>query len=307
LILSLAGSVDSSIYCNEKKMKRGAVIWFAICALVLIGYLTASQWTIRHETFTFYDPSRNNRPVAVGVAVRRDKELRAIAGAAPLPVVILSHGNTVRFTEYSFLANILAARGYLVLSIQHETVNDGPLVTKAGEPYVGRQPVYERGVANILFAIDKLKPIEAAADYDHLTLIGHSNGGDISMYFAKLHPELVKEIVTLDSLRVPFITDGKFRILSFRSKDPNFEPDPGVVPDAEACEKSGIKVVQTEFRHADLSDRGPERAKTMVVAMLDKFLGDSTPIRRFVPEMVEPDPEPNMFGLGLAATADGRR
>ena len=50
------------------------------------------------------------------------------------------------------------------------------------------------------------------------------------MYFAKMYPDQIKEVVTLDNLRVPFLTDGKFKILSFRSKDPQFKTDPGVVP-----------------------------------------------------------------------------
>jgi alpha/beta hydrolase fold len=273
-------------------MKRGFLVLLSLCAVMTVGYFTASKWAIRHETLAFYDPARNNRSVAINVAVRRDRELWAKSGATTLPVAIVSHGNTVRSTEYSFLVNLFAARGYLTISIQHDTDNDGPLVTKVGEPYVGRLPAYERGVANILFAIDMLKPVEANADYGHLTLVGHSNGGDISMYFAKLHPELVKRVVTLDSLRVPFVTNGKFRILAFRSKDPVFKADPGVVPGAEVRERSGITVVQTEYRHSDMSDRGPDRVKTMVLAMLDKFLEDDetpTPIKGFVPEMIEPD------------------
>ena len=55
-------------------------------------------------------------------------------------------------------------------------------------------------------------------------------GGDISMYFAKQYPDEIKKVVTLDNLRVPFLTDGKFKILSFRSKDPQFKADPGVFP-----------------------------------------------------------------------------
>jgi pimeloyl-ACP methyl ester carboxylesterase len=35
-------------------------------------------------------------------------------------------------------------------------------------------------------------------------MVGHSNGGDISMYFAKRYPEMIKKVVTLDKLRVPF-------------------------------------------------------------------------------------------------------
>ena len=89
-------------------MKRGIAILVSLSALVAVGYFTASKWAIRHETLTFYDASRNNRPVAVDIAIRRDKELQANAGMITLPVAILNHGNTVKFTEYSFLANLIA-------------------------------------------------------------------------------------------------------------------------------------------------------------------------------------------------------
>ena len=55
--------------------------------------------------------------VAVDVAMRCDKEMQANADMIKLPVVILNHGNTVKFTDYSFLANVFAARGYLAISI----------------------------------------------------------------------------------------------------------------------------------------------------------------------------------------------
>jgi len=211
-------------------MKRGIAILLSLTALITVGYFTVSKWAIRHETLTFNDPARSNRPVAVDIAVRRDKELQANAGMITLPVAILNHGNTVKFTEYSFLANLFAARGYIAISIQHDLPTDPPMVTKVGELYVGRQPQYLRGVANIMFATEEMKKVQPNADYDHLTVVGHSAGADISMYFAKLHPELTKKVVTLDNLRVPFITDGRFNILSFRSKYPVFKTDPGVIP-----------------------------------------------------------------------------
>jgi predicted dienelactone hydrolase len=77
-----------------------------------------------------------------------------MADMITLPVAILNHGNTVKFTEYSFLANIMAARGYMVVSIQHDLDSDEPMVTKAGEEYVGRRMQYNRGIAHILFEID---------------------------------------------------------------------------------------------------------------------------------------------------------
>jgi alpha/beta hydrolase fold len=270
-------------------MKRGIAVLLSLSTLVTVAYFTVSKWAIRHETLMFYDPARGNRPVEIDVAVRRDKEFEANAGMIKLPVAILNHGNTVKFTEYSFLANVFAARGYMVASIQHDLATDAPLVTKVGELYVGRLPQYHRGIANIRFAIEELKKVEPNADYDHLTMVGHSNGGDISMYFAKMYPDQIKKVVTLDNLRVPFTTDGRFKILSFRSKDTVFKPDPGVVPDDEICEKAGITVVRTSFQHNDMRDTGPDEAKASIQGMLDKFLEDESPLQ---PAPVEPAPTP---------------
>ena len=275
-------------------MKRGIAVLASLSALVAVAYFTASRWAIRHETLMFTDASRGNRPVEIDVAVRRDKELQANAGMIKLPVAILNHGNTVKFTEYSFLANVFAARGYMVASIQHDLETDAPLVTKVGELYVGRLPQYHRGVANIRFAIDELKKVQPNADYDHLTMVGHSNGGDISMYFAKMYPDQIKKVVTLDNLRVPFMTDGRFKILSFRSKDPVFKPDPGVIPADDVCEKAGITVVRTAFQHNDMRDTGPDEAKASIQGMLDKFLDDDSPLRpvdvKVPPAMTEAGP-----------------
>jgi pimeloyl-ACP methyl ester carboxylesterase len=263
-------------------MKRGIVILLSLFALMTVAYFSLSKWAIRHETLTFYDASRGNRPVAVNIAVRRDKEMQANAGMITLPVAILNHGNTVKFTEYSFLANVFAARGYITISIQHDLPTDPPMVTKVGELYVGRQPQYLRGVANIRFAVDEMRKVQPNADYDSLTVVGHSAGADISMYFAKLHPDQVKKVVTLDNLRVPFMTDGRFKILSFRSKDPTFKTDPGVIPADEVCEQAGITVVRTTFQHNDMRDTGPDEAKSSIQNMLDNFLGDDSPLRPVV-------------------------
>src|SRR3954464_13565454 len=162
-------------------MKRGVTVLASAGALIALGYFTASKWAIRHETLTFYDTTRDNRPVAVDVAVRRDKELQANAGMITLPVAILNHGNTVKFNEYSFLANVFAARGYMAVSIQHDLPTDAPMVTEVGELYAGRLPQYPRGIANIRFAVDQMKTVEPNADYDRLTMVGHSNGGDMSI------------------------------------------------------------------------------------------------------------------------------
>src|ERR1700760_2546043 len=150
-------------------MKRGITILLSVSALLGVGYFTASKWAMRHQAIAFYDAERDNRRVAVDIAVRRDREMQAEAGLLKLPVAILNHGNTVKYTEYSFLANVMAARGYLVVSIQHDLPTDAPMVTKEGELYVGRLTQIERGVANIKFAVAQMRKLQPAADYEHLT------------------------------------------------------------------------------------------------------------------------------------------
>ena len=253
-------------------MKRGIAVLGCVCALAAGMYFAISKWGIRHETLNLYDAARQ-RPVAVDVAVRRDYEMKANDGFWKLPVALISNGNTVKNTEYSFLANVLAARGYLVASIQQDIPTDPPLVTKVGLPYVGRRAVYEKGEANILFVLAQLKKLQPNADYDHLTLVGHSNGGDIAMYCAKHHPEMVSKVITLDNLRVPFVLSNKLKILSFRSDDPNFKTDPGVLPTAQ---QDGVDIVQTKFQHTDMSDRGPDSVKQRIQATLDEFLSDGS-------------------------------
>lgn len=255
-------------------MKRGIAVLACILAITSVAYLAISKWGIRHETLNLFDTVRQ-RPIAVDLAVRRDYEMKADAGYWKLPVAIISNGNTVKNTEYSFLANVLAARGYLVASIEQDLPSDPPLMTKIGLPYVGRREVYERGVANILFVLEKLRKLQPNADYHHLTLVGHSNGGDVSMFCAKHHPELVSKVITLDNLRVPFVLSSKLKILSFRSKDPNFKTDPDVLPTARQAKAEGIDIVRTRFLHTDMSDRGPDSVKEKIQATLDRFLNDS--------------------------------
>ena len=255
-------------------MKRAFAILACLCVLAVGEYYAISKWAIRHETLNLYDNARH-RPVAVDLAVRRDYEMKANNGFGKLPIAFISNGNTVKNTEYSFLANVLAARGYLVASIQQDLPSDPPLVTKVGQPYVGRREVYMRCEANILFVLGALQKMQPNADYDHLTLVGHSNGGNVSMYVAHQHPELVSRVITLDNLRVPFVLSNNMKILSFRSKDPNFRTDAGVLPSAAQALKDGIDIINTGALHTELSDRGPDSVKAKIQATLDKFLRDT--------------------------------
>jgi hypothetical protein len=273
-------------------MKRAVAILGCLCVLAGVEYFAISKWAIRHETLSLFDATRQ-RPVSVDLAVRRDYEMKADNGLWKLPIAVISNGNTVKNTEYSFLANVLAARGYLVASIQQDLPSDPPLMTKVGMPYVGRRGVYLRCEANILFVLGELQKRQPNADYDHLTLVGHSNGGDVSMYVANQHPELVSKVITLDNLRVPFVLSERMKILSFRSKDPHFKTDPGVLPTPDKAKSNGIDIVNTGALHTDLSDRGPDAVKEKIQATLDQFLrssasSDLTPANTQAPMIANP-------------------
>jgi hypothetical protein len=255
-------------------MRRAFAILGCLCVLAGVQYIAISKLAIRHQTLNLYDTARQ-RPVSVDLAVRRDYEVKASMGLWNLPIAIISNGNTVKNTEYSFLADVLAARGYLVASIQQDLPTDPPLMTHAGMRYVGRQGIYMRCEANILFVLGELQKMQPHAEYDHLTLVGHSNGGDVSMYVAKQHPELVSKVITLDNLRVPFVLSHNMKILSFRSKDPNFKTDPGVLPTPSQAKTDGIDIINTGALHTELSDRGPDSVKEKIQATLDKFLRDT--------------------------------
>src|SRR5262249_45263025 len=116
-------------------MKRGIAVLLSLTALLVVGYFTASKWAISHETIALHDADRNDRLVAVEVAVPRDKLMQPDAGLIKLPVAILNHATPVKHTEYSFPPNAFAARGYLVTAPQHDLPTDPPMVTKVGELY----------------------------------------------------------------------------------------------------------------------------------------------------------------------------
>jgi pimeloyl-ACP methyl ester carboxylesterase len=131
-------------------------------------------------------------------------------------------------------------------------------------------PVYARGERNILFVVKSLEERYPEVDVSQLTLVGHSNGGDISVYFASQWPHLVARLATFDNLRVPLPQDNRMRILTVRSFD--WKADAGVVPSDELCIEVGIDLVKSDFQHVDMSDRGPEIVKQAIALALEKFL-----------------------------------
>ena len=257
--------------------------------MLAAGAATA-HLTVLHERLPLFDSTRH-RSVPVDLYVRSDAELESLIGLNRLPVAVISQGNTVASNEYSFIADVFAARGYLVASIQHDLPTDPPL-SMSGSPYVGRLARYQRGAANIEFAIGRLRKLYPDADYTKLTLIGHSNGGDVSVFYAADHPKTVTTLITLDNLRVP-LDIVQAETLSFRSLGGVFKPDIGVVPNRTEQKRDGIEVVMTGAPHTDLSDRGPAKLKDRIVSELSRFLSNHRHRPKRQPIFV-PEPSPGV-------------
>ena len=142
---------------------------------------------------------------------------------------------------YSYLTDFLASKGYFVVSIQHELATDS-LLPLTGIPQVVRRPFWERGVENIVFVINELKKTNPELDFTHITLIGHSNGGDMTALFPQKYPNIVDKIVTLDNRRMALPKTNNPKVYSLRSSD---QPaDKNVLPTEDEQKKFGMVIIK---------------------------------------------------------------
>jgi pimeloyl-ACP methyl ester carboxylesterase len=189
-------------------------------------------------------------------------------------LVLLSHGYNENlpgtYLHYSFLAGFLAEHGYFVVSIQHELPGDEPLPMN-GNLRELRMPNWERGAQNILFVLNELKRTHPDLDFSRTTLIGHSNGGDMSVLFAQQHPDLLENLITLDNRRMPLPRSKAPRVLSFRSNDA--PADEGVLPTRDEGSRYGIRIVPlNDTRHNEMSDRGNRAQREGISRIVLAFL-----------------------------------
>lgn len=212
------------------------------------------DYHVKLDTLNLFDSSRN-RPIPIAIfSPKTDKQI------THQQVVFYSHGYRQNrqgsYLTHSILTNLLASKGYFVVSIQHENPTDS-LIPTEGIPKIVRRTNWERGVTNILFVLNELKKTNPNLDYDHLTLIGYSNGGDMSMLFAQKYPHLVNKIISLDNRRVDFPRTENPKIYSLRSSDQ--VADEGVLPTLEEQKKYGMRIIQLKNTiHNKMNDDASE-------------------------------------------------
>ena len=185
-------------------------------------------------------------------------------------LVILSAGYGSSNTEYEYITKELAQKGYYVISIQHELQTDEML--PSGEDMIAaRTPNWEEGVKSIHQVLKYAKKMNPAVSKSKIHLVGHSNGGDISILFANKNPKKVSSLITLDHRRMPIPLTKEFTILSLRADQ--FEADTGVIPSSSDQKKYGIEIIYLKnVDHNYLLDIATKETKSTVVFSIFEFL-----------------------------------
>lgn len=237
-----------------------------LAAVVLVACSTTE--TLGQDSRTLVDTDRNRR---IPVVIYRPVATAKCTATTRCPVALLSAGHGMKNGQYAFLANALTRLGYLVVGIQHEQPGDPPLPF-SGNLMVLRMPFWKTGVGNLQFVRDTLSREFPDFDWDHLVLVGHSNGGDVSAFFAEQQPQMVSAVVTLDNRRYPLPRTASPRVLSIRAGN-DVSADPGVLPDSADQAKYQIRIVTLpEATHEQLTSLGPPATQAKVVAIVTDFL-----------------------------------
>jgi predicted dienelactone hydrolase len=218
------------------------------------------------ELITWQDSSRSRSiPVAIHPAH---------GTAVGAPIVLFSHGygenQPGSYLAYSYLLEALAEAGWFVLSIQHELPTDAPLEFN-GPARVVRMPNWERGAANIHYVLQELQRLHPELDHGRIALVGHSNGGDMSVLFAHHHPELIEKVITLDHRRMPILRAARPRSYTLRSSD---QPaDPEVLPTEEEAARYGTRMIfLKDTPHNDMDNDADPRQRAEIIGHVLEFL-----------------------------------
>lgn len=137
--------------------------------------------------------------------------------------------------------------------------------------YESRIENWSRGAKTLDFLKGSLSKRFNKYDFEKLTLIGHSNGGDISAWLGNEGKAYIQKIITLDHRRVPLPRNNNFQILSIRASD--FPADKGVLPTEFEQEKYGSCIVDIpRARHNDIADFGPVWLKEKINFLINNYL-----------------------------------
>ncbi|REH01650.1 alpha/beta hydrolase family protein [Flavobacterium aquicola] len=260
-------------------MNKNICLQILICLLLTSCFTNKKTLVVTTENKTFevvldstdlFDTSRNRKVPVVIYKPKSDHQIEK------QKVVIFSHGYYQNKgnsnTKYSYLTNFLASKGYFVASIQHELPTDS-LIPKTGIPQIVRMPFWKRGADNILFVINELKKSNPNLDFKHITLIGHSNGADMTALFSQKYPKTADKIITLDNRRMALPRTNHPKVYSLRSSD--LPADEGVLPTEDEKKKFGIKIIRLPNTiHNNMDDHATNEQRKEINDYIFTFLNE---------------------------------
>ncbi|KAB4455139.1 alpha/beta hydrolase [Bacteroides thetaiotaomicron] len=236
--------------------------------ILLISLILSVQCFSQTEfTTCLFDISRNK---VIPIAVYQPQKVNS-----KTKVIIFSHGydgnkNSKSNRTYSYLTRFLSQKGFYVISIQHE-LSDDPLLAMEGDLMQTRMSNWERGTDNILFTIQEFKNLKPQLNWRELILMGHSNGGDMTMLFATKYPQLISKAISMDHRRMIMPRTLKPRLYTLRGCD--YEADAGVLPTGQEQEQFRMKVVKLDgVTHSDMGENGTTEQHDLINQHICKFL-----------------------------------
>lgn len=219
------------------------------------------------DTLSLFDQNRNRR---IPIAIYQSKNIKR---SNKIPI-IFSHGygennGSDYLKAYTYLTEFLASKGYFVISIQHELKTD-EFLAMTGKLQETRKPNWERGAQNILYVVQEIKKDHPQLRYNELTLIGHSNGADMSALFVHQYPRLANKIILMDNRRMELPRTSIPKIFTLRSKD--HPADENVLPNNEELKKYDITVQFTNIDHSNMDNDANETERNYLKMKILKYL-----------------------------------
>jgi predicted dienelactone hydrolase len=199
-------------------------------------------------------------------------EVAALAGASPSPgrhpLVVISHGNGGSEMGHAWLAQRLAADGYVVISVRHPGDNFQDR-SAAGRPdYFSARPAYVSAVLDRVLADPRWS---ALVDERRIAAIGHSAGGYTVLALAGARPELSRALAHCSAGGPGLREDADFcRRGGFTAERPAPATPTKALPGADLRDRR-IRAVIADAPLAVVFD--PASLSTVAVPVLIEFGG----------------------------------
>lgn len=197
-----------------------------------------------------------SRDRAIPVSISEPSNSSTCSEHNKCPVAFINPGYGIAHTDYQFAADIFTSKGYLTIAVAHELQGD-PALNRTPPYMATRLENWHRGVVTLKYLANELSSRYPSYDFSHLTLFGHSNGGDISALYAALYLNEVERIITLDHRRMLLPRNKNIRVLTLRGSD--YPADENVLlNDTELNEFPVRQILIEKSRHNDMYDDGPK-------------------------------------------------